>query len=315
MKKVVKLVFFILIIKIAPLAGQYQSTTIQTPRGVSVDALRFTGTDFNSTDIAYWNSYWTSGYNCRIIDNSTNYYNCHGYAWYDIEGHMSQGDLLWINDVDQNGNPIYNVTKYYSEANPSYVQTTTVTNHLKVSYYPRDHSAVTTPDDSVISKWAWGPLVKHTLAQCPFYNNAQIKYYKLNPLIDGSTAILCSSPSRTFTSNTSILGSTYNWIKDDNKLGYVSGAGTTSYTVSGTGSGDAYIYLQITTPSGVVATTPSKNFWVGTAQVQSISGPSSTTRNAYNYYYANTNHSSGTTYNWSVSPSGWGELNITFYNI
>ena len=79
----------------------------------------------------------------------------------------------------------------------------------------------------------------------------------------------------------------------------------------------------MTTPSGEIATSNNIGFWVGTAQVQSISGPSSTTRNAYNYYYANVNHSSGTSYNWSVSPSGpyvspsGGEVNsclVIFYN-
>lgn len=308
-----------MILNVIPLSGQYTSVTIQTPRGVSIDALRFNGTDFSAPDIAYWNNYWTNGYNCRIIGNATNYYNCHGYAWYDIEGHMSQADLLWINDVDGSGNPLGNVTKYYSGANPSYIETSTVTNHLKVSYYPRDHSAVTTESDSLISKFAYGPLVKHTVSQCPFYTGAQIKYYRLNPAISGSTALLCNGQQRTFTSNTSIPGSTYNWVMS--QLSYVSG--TTSCIVSGNGAGDAYIYLQMTTPSGEVATTSSINFWVGTAQVQSISGPSSTTRNAYNYYYANANHTSGTSYNWSVSPSGpyvspsGGEVNsclIVFYN-
>lgn len=306
MKKLVIIIGVITSICILPLNGQYQSVVVQTPRNVSVDALRFIGTDFDSTEIAYWNYYWTNGFNCRILANSTNYYNCHGYAWYDIEGRMGQSDLRWINDVDDNRNPIYNVTKYYSGTDPSYSQVTTVTNHLKVSYFPRDHSAVTTADqDSVISKWAYGPLVKHTIPSCPFYNGSQIKYYKLIPGIIGSTSTMCNSQQRTFTSFTIIPGSTYNWSRSTSLLNYVSGSGTSSYTVQAlSGPGNAYVGLQMTTPSGEVATAPNRGFWVGGAQVQSISGPSSTTINTYNYYYANTNNSSGVTWEWAVSPTG-----------
>lgn len=263
--KVVFIITPILFFIVLPLNGQYQSVAIQTPSGVSVDALRFTGTDFSAPDIAYWNYSWTYGYNCRILANSTNYYNCHGYAWYNIEGRMGQADLLWINDVDQSGTPIYNVTKYYSGENPSYTQVSTVTNHLKVSYFPRDHSALTTEDqDSVISKWAYGPLVKHTLASCPFYSGAQIKYYKLNPDINGSSAELCINQERTFTSSVSIPGSTYTWSRNDNMLDYVSGAGTTAYEVEAkSGAGEAWLRLQITTPSGEVALSPYKFIWVG----------------------------------------------------
>ncbi len=287
MKNAFIITTIILFFKIIPLNGQYQSAVIQTPRGLSVDALRFIGTDFTVPEITYWNYYWTNGYNCRILANSTNYYNCHGYAWYDIEGHMAQSDLLWINDVDQYGNPINNVTKYYSGDNRSYTQVTTVTDHLKVSYYPRDHSALTTQDqDSVISKWAYGPLVKHTLASCPFYPSSQIKYYKLNPGIDGSTTALCLNQQAIFTSNTLISGSTYTWSKDNTLLDVVSGAGTTSYIVAAkAGSGNAWLNLQITTPSGEVATTANKNVWIGTPILNYVTGPESGYMyNTYTFY-------------------------------
>jgi len=252
--------------------GQFVEADVTTPTGVSVDALRFDEDnydDYDATDIAYWNWWWTYGYNCRILANSTLYYNCHGYAWHNIEGRMGQSNLRWINDVDQNGNPIYNVTKYYTGVNKSYTETTTVTNHQRISYFPRDHSAVTTEDqDSVISKWADGPLVKHTIPQCPFFSGSQIKYYRLNPSIDGSSASLCINSERTFTSNTSITGSTYVWSKDNNHLDYVSGAGTTSYRVKGVlSSGNAWLKLQITTPSGEIATTSNKTVWVGVPDI------------------------------------------------
>ena len=71
--------------------GQYIEADVTTPTNVSVDASRFDEDnydDFDASEIAYYNWWWTYGYNCRIIANSTNYYNCHGYAWHNIEGRM-----------------------------------------------------------------------------------------------------------------------------------------------------------------------------------------------------------------------------------
>ncbi|OGS40252.1 MAG: hypothetical protein A3K77_03805 [Euryarchaeota archaeon RBG_13_31_8] len=286
---------------IMPILGQYQSTTVQTPRGVNVDALRFVGEDFDSDEIEYWNDWWTNGYNCRILANSTNYYNCHGYAWHNIEGHMSQSELRWINDVDEYGNPIYNVTKYYSGSNPSYIQSTNV-NHRKVSYYPRDHSALTTENqDSLISKWAYGPLVKHTPQQCPFYPNSQIKYYRLDPYVTGSSDELCANQERTYTSNTTISGSTYSWTRNTSFLDYVSGQGTTNYRVKAKSGvkGNAWVRLQITTPSGEVATTPYKNFWVGKPS-PTITGEQYPECDDINWYFLDPEDKWGTYY-WSVT--------------
>ena len=277
--------------------GQYIEADVTTPTNVSVDASRFDEDnydDFDASEIAYYNWWWTYGYNCRIIANSTNYYNCHGYAWHNIEGRMGQSDLRWINDIDYGGNPIYNVTKYYTGINKSYTETQTVTNHLRVSYFPRDHSAVTTEDqDSVISKWAYGPLVKHKLAQCPFYNNSEIKYYKLWQKINGTFTTFCESSERTFSSNISIPGSTYTWTKDNNLLDYVSGASTTNYRVEAlSGSGKAWLRLQITTPGGEVATTDYNYLWVGKQTLDDVIGP------GYYPYEGCTN----TEYSFSVSP-------------
>ncbi|HOI80190.1 MAG TPA: hypothetical protein PLI30_11380, partial [Petrimonas sp.] len=131
---------------------EYETTIVQTPTGVNVDALSFRYwiyNDFDANDIAIENFNWTNGYNCEIIENSTKYYNCHGYVWYNVEGNMSQVNLRWINNIDYYGNPTYNVQKYYSSSysggNPSYRQVSTNNRaYLKVSYFPRDHSALTT---------------------------------------------------------------------------------------------------------------------------------------------------------------------------
>jgi len=329
MKKIL-FILIILLTCIVPILSQseYDEADITTPTGVSIDALKFDEVnydDFDATEIAYWNYWWTNGYNCRIIANSTKYYNCHGYAWHNIEGRMSPPDQRWINDVDDYGYPVYNVTKYYTGINKSYIETQTVTNHMRISYFPRDHSALTTEDeDSVISKWARGPLVKHTLAQCPFYEDAQIKYYKLWPEINGIFTALCYNSERTFSSNMSIPGSTYTWTKDNSLLDYVSGAGTTSYRVKAkNNSGDAWIQFQMTTPSGEVATRY-EWVWVNKPVLNSIGGPTyGYTDNTYYYYAVPTyEQRSLSTYTMQLQPlnsnyvddynTGWAY--ITFYD-
>ena len=131
---------------------EYQNTTVTTPTGISVDALQFKYwiyNDFTPEEQALEDYQMTHNYNCEIISSSTKYYNCHGYAWHNIEGNMAQDKLRWINDIDHNYNPTYNVHRYYSAAHangkPSYRQVSINDRaNLKVSYFPRDHSAVTT---------------------------------------------------------------------------------------------------------------------------------------------------------------------------
>ncbi len=247
--------------------------------------------------------------------SATSTYNCHSFAWNKSEGGPTCTVAYYGGDTDES---IYWSDNSYIETTEPYAS--------KISYYQDDHSAIqTATQGTYISKWGDYPKMQHARDYGPaIYQMSYRKYYRLNPGITGSVALMCTGQQRTITSNTAITGSTYSWTRETSLLDYVSGTGTTSYTVSGTsGTGNAYVRLQITTPSGEVATTSDLNFWVGKAQVQSISGPSSTTRNAYNYYYANANHTSGTTYNWSVSPSGpyvspsGGEVNsclIVFYN-
>jgi len=227
--------------------------------------------------------------------SATTTYNCHSYAWNMSEG----GPTCWIGLYSPNVEDIYWTDNSYTETSEPYAS--------KISYYEDDHSAIQTSTQGIyISKWGALPLVQHARDYgLAIYDMEYRKYYRLNPGINGSTSIMCDDDQRTFTSNTSISGSTYTWSRSTSYLAYVSGSGTTSYTVEATGNpGDAWVGLQITTPSGEVATASNKNFWTGKASVQSISGPSSTTPYTYNYYYANVNHSSGTTYDWMVSPTG-----------
>ena len=205
----------------------------------------------------------TFGYNCRIIESSSKYYNCHGYAWHNIEGNMAQDQLRWIDDIDYNYNPTYNVHKYYSSAysngKPSYEITINDRANLKVSYFPRDHSAITTSDpQKFISKWAWGPRVEHAPAQCPFYTNAQIKYYRRIPTITGSSSV-CPGSSGTYKLNNSPPGS-ITWTVT-NPLFSVSGNSTTATVTttdhSGqTGTLSAFLNNQLVASIPISSCTP-----------------------------------------------------------
>jgi len=289
--------------------GQYQTTTVKTPTGVTADAYKFTGTDFTPDEIVTQNHNWTVGYNCEIIANSTLYYNCHGYAWHNSEGNMAQANLRWIND--RNTYPPYahnqNVDKYYTGTNPAYKEITVYNRAgIKVSYDPSDHSAVTSSTYGYfISKWASGPLVKHLPAQCPFYNGAVIKYYELNPSMSGSTSLLCYNVERNYTTNiTDMPTATITWTPNAYVIP-VSGAGTPTYRVKGSsGNGTGTVSFQITTPSGFTSQIFSKSFWVGKPVItnQKVDG---------NNYYSGIQLCPGN--HWlSVTPVGSGAGNATW---
>lgn len=160
---IVALIFLLSFTAKAQYAYEYQNTTVTTPTGVPVNALQFkywVYNDFTSEEQALEDYQMTHNYNCEVISSSTKYYNCHGYAWHNVEGNMEQDKLRWIDDIDYNSNPTYNVHRYYSTVHsngkPSYREAFTNNKaNLKVSYFPRDHSAITTSNpEYLISKWA-----------------------------------------------------------------------------------------------------------------------------------------------------------------
>ena len=99
----------------------------------------------------------------------------------------------------------------------------------------------------------------------------------------------------------SITGSTYAWAKDDNRLDYVSGAGTTSYTIMAKTNvgGDAYLRLQITTPSGEVATSPYAYVWIGPPSIGYPQGPEGLPLGCITNYWINA-QGYPTSYQWGM---------------
>ena len=266
-----------------PYTWMYNWGTRYTPKGnpISAGVLK---SQYELTEIEKdtLKEYYLWYYDNKItfISEATRSYNCHGYAW-----HVSEGqDNVWINTPNDD--------KYWTQG--SYKETSSQ-NNAKVAFVESaDHSAIrTSHPDTLISKWGQAPKFKHHKNDCQYEPKTNLKYYKLNPGINGTETALCANLERTFTSNTSIPGSTYTWTKDNNLLDYVSGSGSTSYRVKAkTSSGKAWLRLQITTPSGEVATTNYKYVWVGKQTLDDVTGP------GYYPYEGCTN----TEYSFSVSP-------------
>lgn len=311
MKKLSTIALFCLVSPRLVLAQNYTSTTVKTPTNVTIDAQNFVGTDFNNSEVDYYNSLWTQGWNVQILANSTNTYNCHGYAW-----HMSDGgSTIWIDDVNQAGNPSNNVrTKYYSGTNSTYIEVpTNYREGLKVSYYPRDHSAVTTSDPNfLISKWAYGPLVRHNVTQTNFYANSQIRYYEV-PLAGAEP--ICTSSSQTF-STLNISAANYSWSGNNLNIAYAGGSGQVVATATGN-VGPSTIGVDIY--SGYSSTTikARKNVWLGTPNLtKMVNGivTGTTPVSAGNSYNLNASSSSpGTSFNYN-DYTGSGNLAINIYS-
>jgi hypothetical protein len=260
MKTIVKILFsFFILIQFNQISAQ-TSTTIYTPKGTSLTAW-IVPEYMSDQDKLDWSDYYAYWYPQATEINppsATTTYNCHGYAWHISEG----GSLVWMGLDGYDPDP-YIVENVYWTDN-SYTETTEA-NASKISYYEGNHSAIQTSTQGIyISKWGNKCLMQHARDYGP-YNMSSRKYYKLNPGINGSSSALCQNQQRTFTSNTSISGSTYSWTRNTSLLDYVSGTGTTSYCVKATsGAGTGWLQLQITTPSGEIATTDYKYVWVGT---------------------------------------------------
>jgi hypothetical protein len=196
---------------------------------------------------------WLDYYDNRItfLSEATRKYNCHGYAW-----HMTEGtDTVYI--YTPYDDDYWTAGTY----DASYKQVPSYTN-AKVSFSDSDHSAIRTGVSNVyISKWGNAPKFQHNINDCP-YTNTNLKYYKLDPKMTGSTSVLCYNVQRTFETNiTHMTDATLTWTKSG-PLTYVSGGGTSEYIVKGGGNGDSSVDFEIDTPSGF-SWSSEKEFWAG----------------------------------------------------
>lgn len=171
------LVFCLSLLFCIEILAQGTPATIQTPNGSFVpDSYYFP--EFSWSEISYWNNWCTTNYpNATFLANSSNTYNCHGYAW-----HISQGGSnVWIGAYFYNSEDIY-------WQDGSYIEQTSQGANQKVSYQPQDdanHSANTTSTNNIFeSKWGAAALMRHSYNYCPFWlSNSSLKfYYPANPV-------------------------------------------------------------------------------------------------------------------------------------
>ena len=104
-----------------PYINDFNWLTISTPKGSSVEAGYLkSGKELTSSQKTHSMGFWMLYYNNRLIpvEDATNTYNCHGYAWNKSEG----GYACWINfctNDDFNNSPTppkpKNIEKYWKD--------------------------------------------------------------------------------------------------------------------------------------------------------------------------------------------------------
>lgn len=150
----------------------YSQTTIKiyTKGGQPIDA--FILEEMDSTDIKNINAHYRYMFpKATILDDASQKYNCHSFAW-----NMSDGGVkCWINNTINNKE---NLSKYWTE---DYYHQTTEQNAIKIFYYnvDADHSAIVSPTVSGMyeSKWGKAPLMRHAPNYGPYPHMDERRYY------------------------------------------------------------------------------------------------------------------------------------------
>ncbi len=200
------LIFIFLLTAISKFSfGQYKDVTIETPNETEVDALKLRWPnwlyDLSNSEKEDYKNFWLDYYDNRIEFKSeaTLKYNCHAYAWYVSEG----GEQVWINTPNDD--------IFWNDG--SYVEVGSETEATKISFgncygyhcfdYNKngqyeinecgyqdacDHSAITASSQGYfISKWGAGPRFKHHKNDCPYSQDAGLKYYVCMEYIEDLT--------------------------------------------------------------------------------------------------------------------------------
>jgi len=119
---------------------------------------------------------------------STRTFNCHGYAWLISEGGPTRA-MGWVDKEDDTENYDVGIYPEVYMTDGSYIQVSSYTHPAKVFWGNGCHSAITTEhQDTVISKWADGPLMKHYLSDCPWKN--EYMYYGVEYYVKPSDIVI-----------------------------------------------------------------------------------------------------------------------------
>lgn len=170
-------------------------TVIYTPSNIPIPALYYTGDDFTYYEASGTDDDFLAEFpGAILLESSTKRYNCHGFAWSKIEGGLE----VWLTGSYDSAVYHYGLLPYFYGSNPSYIEIEDQTEATKILYEwmpsPNNfsHSAVASNNtDTVISKWAYGPLVKHHIQDQPWFEASDsIRYFKLMVQdIEGDTSI------------------------------------------------------------------------------------------------------------------------------
>lgn len=163
-----------LVVGLSAYALSYNTGTITTPKGSTIEVLFFTESASERSALdSDARVYITENYpNATIIGDATYTYNCHGYAWSKSEG----GYTCWINAYKSDGNE--NLSKYWTDGSFS---ASSEAYALKIHYPNGDHSAIRTYQypGKYVSKWGNGSLVVHDAGYGPYVNMSNRNYYRV----------------------------------------------------------------------------------------------------------------------------------------
>ncbi len=260
----------------------------------------------------------------NIIDDASNTYNCHAYAYHVSEG----GNKVWINNVTSSAfcdAPLsYNIDQYWEDA--CIIQVASESDAEKVHYYRGDHSAIRLSNGMYQSKWGQYPLVRHAAADVDYCDSYVSRRYYSSFKVDALNNYVCYGNNLTlFTPD--YVNCTFNWTYNTNLLNYVSGQGTKSFTVTpkySSTSGLAWVTLTLTIGSPINETRSiTKQIAVNMPHYDDLelalctSGGSPVSYMCpdthYHIYLNNSGGCSLSNYDWSI-PAGWTE-NYTWNNM
>ncbi len=143
------------------------SQVYSTPKGTNITAFAFTYSYTQAELNASQDYVETNFSNIEIVENATNDYNCHGWAWLYSEGGARIGITTPGDD------------KFWEDR--SYYPTSS-TSGEKISYQG-DHSAIQAGSGLFESKWGQGPRVIHTPLNVPsgyISPGTNLNYYDCN---------------------------------------------------------------------------------------------------------------------------------------
>jgi|GEM_PF-1577343 len=166
------IIFFLSVIIGTPLFGQ----NIYTPKGTLVPTASYfqytqTQAQMDAFDEAVEDGVY--GPTAVIISNSSNAYNCHGYAW---NMYPSNGRQEGLQEPGLNGGA---VSTYINDQ--SFKTTTNTTLPGVIVRHQYDHSAIViNMTNRFFSKWGGGPLVRHAPGDVPPTYGNPSSYYQCN---------------------------------------------------------------------------------------------------------------------------------------